>query len=89
MLISVSFRGVPFALSSIVTAFTQRNIAHLARHALTGIRSIRSQGRPAPSFYRTTRSHYKLHELCKTPDYSIYMYYHIIICIILLAVSQV
>ncbi len=25
-----------------------------------GIRSIRSQGRPAPSFCRTTRSHYKL-----------------------------
>ena len=41
-----------------------------------GIRSIRSQGRLAPSFYRTTRSHYKPHELCKTSDYSIYMYYY-------------
>ncbi len=38
-----------------------------------GIRSIRSQGRPAPSFYRMTRSHYKLHELCQTSDYSIYV----------------
>ncbi len=41
-----------------------------------GIRSIRSQGRPAPSFCRTTRSHYKPHELCKTSDYSICMYYY-------------
>ena len=55
-----------------------------------GIRSIRSQGWPAPNFCRTTRSHYKPRELCKTSDYSMYMYYyHIIICIILLAVSQV
>ncbi len=44
-------------------------------HCTVGIQSIRSQGRPAPSFYRTTSSHYKLHELCKTSDYSIYMYY--------------
>ncbi len=58
--------------------------------AIQGIRLIRSQGRPAPNFCRTTRSHYKPHELCKTSDYSMYMYYyHIIICIILLAVSQV
>ncbi len=42
----------------------------------SGIRSIRSQGRPTPGFCRTTRSHYKPHELCKTSDYSMYMYYY-------------
>ena len=45
-------------------------------HWMHGIRSIRSQGRPAPSFCRTTRSYYKLHELYKTSDYSMYMYYY-------------
>ncbi len=41
-------------------------------YSRNGIRSIRSQGRPALSFCRTTCSDYKPYGLCKTSDYSIY-----------------
>ncbi len=66
--------GIDGEISSWITAFlsgrTQRVMGNnqvrltFAQVSPRGIWSICSQGRPVPSFYRMTRSHYKLHELC-------------------------